>query len=83
MRDGFEEAFREWDEGGAVGYQHVPLARGTQPHALPISARTTTLSDPLTTAVLAHTTRRPAAIGQTLEEVLRALADEEPDLASA
>ena len=83
MRDGFEEAFREWDEGGAVGYQSPPLARGTQPHALPLSARTTTLSDPLTTAVLAHSTRRPPVIGRTLEEALLALAAEENEPVSA
>jgi hypothetical protein len=77
--DGFEAAFREWDES-AVGSQVGPFAQGTQPHALSLSARTTTLSDPVTTARLAASMRRPVAAGRTLEEALLALANGIPEL---
>lgn len=58
-----EDAFREWDEA-------TPR--------LPSPSRTTTLSDPVTTARLAKGSQRitvPRVVPQSLEEALLALAD--------
>jgi hypothetical protein len=67
--DDFEDAFSEWDENAPI----AQIAQGSQPHALPTTSRTVTLSDPVTTHRLARLTR-PAAVPQTLEEALLALA---------
>lgn len=72
--DEFEDAFSEWDE-------NAQIAQGSQPHALPTTPRTATLSDPVTTNRLARLTR-PTSVPQTLEEALLALslADGIPEL---
>lgn len=82
IRDEFEEAFREWDDGAARNSQRPTIAQGSQPHALPLSARAATRSDPMTTRRLAQATRRPV-VAQSLEEALLALADGVPELLSA
>jgi hypothetical protein len=48
-----EDAFGEWDGNAAI-------AQGSQPHALPTTSRTTTLSDPVTTRSLAKASQRIA-----------------------
>ncbi len=66
-----EDAFVEWDENAAI-------ALGSQPHALPTTSRTTTLSDPVTTRRLAKASQRiaiPERVPETLEEALLALAE--------
>jgi hypothetical protein len=65
----FDDPFSEWDENAPL----AQMALGSQSHALPAMSRTVTLDDPVTTAILAKASRRPA--GETLEEALRALAD--------
>lgn len=79
--DDLDDVFSEWDENAPI----AQLARGSQPHALPASARTTTLSDPVTTAVLAQATRRahaarPSPAAASLEEALLALTNGVPEL---
>lgn len=64
-----EDAFGEWDESAPI----AQIAQGSQPHVLPTTSRTVTVSDPLTTRRLAEATRRPAP--QSLEEALLALAN--------
>lgn len=72
--DELGDAFSEWDESAPI----AQLARGSQSFAVPVSARTITLSDPVTTAILANTTR--AHVPSTLEEALLALTNGVPDL---
>ncbi len=71
--DEVEDAFGEWDESTPM----ARIAQGSQPHALPTSSRTTTLSDPLTTRRLAEATRPPVA--RALEEALLALTNGVPE----
>jgi hypothetical protein len=72
--DELEDAFSEWDENAPI----AQLARGSQPHALPTSSRTTTLSDPETTSRLAKASQR-MGVPQNLEEALLALTDGIPE----
>lgn len=64
-----EDALSEWDENASL----AQMALSSQSHALPTTSRTITLEDPVTTAILAKASQRPAP--ETLEEALRALAD--------
>ena len=69
-----EDAFREWDEATPLPQAAV----GSRRNALPVAARTTTLSDPVTTARLAKGSQRiavPKVVPRSLEEALLALAD--------
>jgi hypothetical protein len=78
-RDGFEEAFREWDDSATISHSQIaPLAQGSQPYARSLSPRTATRSYPPTTGRLARGTR-PPFVAQTLEEALLALADGVPE----
>jgi hypothetical protein len=69
LKDELEGAFSEWDENAPI----AQIAQGSQPHALPTTSRTTTVSDPVTTRALADSTRR--YVPRSLEEALTALAD--------
>lgn len=48
------EAFAEWHDG--------PVADGSQHAMLPVTSRTTTLADPLTTSLLAEVARRTSTV---------------------
>ena len=84
LNDLDDDVFSEWDENAPI----AQLARGSQPHALPASARmpafarAVTLADPKTTALLAQATRRATAPA-TLEEALLALTNGVPELISS
>lgn len=68
--DEVEDAFGEWDD------EDVPIAAGSQPQAMPTTSRTATLSDPLTTGLLAEVARRSRTrevSAGTLEEAIRSL----------
>ena len=84
LNDLDDDVFSEWDENAPI----AQLARGSQPHALPASARmpafarAVTLADPITTALLAQATRRATAPA-TLEEALLALTNGVPELISS
>jgi hypothetical protein len=69
-----EDVLSEWDENAPL----AQMALGSHSHALPTTSRTLTLEDPVTTAILARASRRPAP--ETLEEALLALADGIPTL---
>jgi hypothetical protein len=72
--DEVEDAFREWDETT----RFPQAAAGSRGHGMPVTARTTTLSDPATTARLAKGSQRiavPQFVPRSLEEALLALAD--------
>lgn len=72
--DDLDDAFSEWDESAPI----AQLARGSQSFAVPVTTRAVTLSDPVTTAILANTTRAQAP--STLEEALLALTNGVPEL---
>jgi hypothetical protein len=50
-----DEALAEWSD-------HGPVARGSQGAVLPVTSRTTTLADPMTTSLLAEVARRTTTV---------------------
>ncbi len=50
-----DDASAEWSDNGEV-------ARGSQHEVLPVTSRTTTLADPLTTSLLAEVARRTSTV---------------------
>jgi hypothetical protein len=61
----------DWDES----VEPVSVAAGSQPSALPTTSRTATLSDPLTTGLLAEVARRTSTVeidAETIEAARRA-----------
>lgn len=78
--DGLDDAFSEWDEAAPI----AQLARGSQPHVLPPSWRTVTVTPPapVITRQLANATRRQAA-PTALEQALLAFTNGVPELISS
>lgn len=52
---GDEDAFTEWTDDS-------PIAGGSQNEMLPVTSRTATLADPLTTSLLAEVARRTTTV---------------------
>lgn len=67
VEDSDDAAFHEWNE-------LTPVPAGSQTEARPATSRTATLSDPLTTGLLAEVARRSQTIEvgpQTIEEAIQ------------
>ena len=77
--DHLDDVFSEWDESAPI----AQLARGSHPHVLPASARTSTQSASVTPAVPTRAKRRRTPTPTTLEAALLALADGVPELISS